>query len=356
LRLLVVDDDPGLVALIRATFEGVSAEVVEAPTAAAARGAVAELPPDVIVLDVMLGPDSGLEICRELKANPDTAGIPVVLLSGSIDLASRQAAEAGADAYMAKPFSPLYLVELVEELGDGLVHAPELEPPVDKSDDAQLLLYARDLSRIVELERAQRRLLQDAFGATIGALAEALATKDTGHRAHSRRVQLYAAELTRAVEPSLAADASIEYGFLLHDVGKLGIPDRILQKTTPLSPEEHRVLEQHPIIGYEMLRGIQFLQGEGLAVVRSHHERYDGQGYPDRLAGADIPLAARIFAVADALDAITSDRPHRPARLWRDATAEIASEAGTQFDPRVVAAFGEIEPRLQTLRRAACDT
>jgi ribonuclease P protein subunit RPR2 len=113
------------------------------------------------------------------------------------------------------------------------------------------------------------------------------------------------------------------------------------------------VLEQHPIIGYEMLRGIQFLQGEGLAVVRSHHERYDGQGYPDRLAGADIPLAARIFAVVDALDAITSDRPHRAAKSWKDATAEIASEAGSQFDPRVVAAFGEIEPQLQTLRCAA---
>jgi ribonuclease P protein subunit RPR2 len=332
MRLLVVDDDAGLLALIRATFEDVDAEV--------------------IVLDVMLAGDSGLDLCRELKSDLRTAAIPVVILSGSIDLASKQASESGADAYMEKPFSPLHLLDVVEQVAGGLGTFPFLEAPIEKSSNAQLLLYARDLRRIVELERAQRRLLQEAYGATVGALAEALGTKDTGTRAHSRRVQRYAVELMRVVEPSLVEDTSVECGFLLHDVGKIGISDRILQKVGPLSPEERRVMEQHPLLGYEMLRGITFLQGEGLAVVRSHHERYDGQGYPDRLAGNEIPLAARIFAVADALDAMTSDRPYRRAGSWRDAAAEIARESGGQFDPRVVAAFQEAQPRLHDLRVA----
>lgn len=347
-----MDDDAGLLALIRATFEDVDAEVVEASSAKDARAAVLRHAPDVVVLDVLLGTDSGVELCRELKSDLRTAMIPIVLLSGSIDLASKHAAQSGADAYMEKPFSPLHLLELVEQLAGGLGTFPFLEAPIEKGSNAQLLLYARDLRRIVELERAQRRLLQDAYGATVGALAEALATKDTGTSAHSRRVQRYAAELMRAMEPALADDASIEYGFLLHDVGKIGIADRILQKPGPLSPEERRVMEQHPLLGFEMLRDIAFLQGEGLAVVRSHHERYDGGGYPDRLAGAEIPLAARIFAVADALDAMTSDRSYRPTKSWREAGVEIAREAGGQFDPRVVATFQELQPQLYDLRLA----
>ncbi|HEY3921845.1 MAG TPA: HD domain-containing phosphohydrolase [Gaiellaceae bacterium] len=352
MRLLVVDDDAGLLALIRATFEDVDAEVEVAGSARAARQTVFAKPPDVIVLDVMLAGDSGLDLCCELKADLRTAAIPIVLLSGSIDLASKHAAESGADAYMEKPFSPLHLLEVVEQLAGGLGTFPFLEAPIEKSNNAQLLLYARDLRRIVELERAQRRLLQEAYGATVGALAEALGTKDTGTRAHSSRVQRYASELMRVVEPSLAEDTSVEYGFLLHDVGKIGISDRILQKIGPLSPEERRVMEQHPILGHDMLRGITFLQGEGLAVVRSHHERYDGRGYPDRLSGNGIPLAARIFAVADALDAMTSDRPYRRAGSWREAAAEIARESGGQFDPQVVSAFQEAQPRLQDLRVA----
>ena len=318
MRLLVVDDDPGLLALIRTTFEDVDVEVAEATSSEAARRAVAADAPDVIVLDVRLGAESGLDLCRSLKSDLRTASIPVVLLSGLVDLAPRDAAEAGADAYLPKPFSPLQLLGLVERLAGGLGAYALTEVPVDRSDNAQLLLYARDLRRIVELERAQRRLLQEAYGATVGALAEALATKDTGTRAHSRRVQRYAVELMKAVEPELCDDVSIEYGFMLHDVGKIGISDHILRKPGLLSPEERRVMEQHPLLGYDMLREVTFLQGEGLAVVRSHHERWDGRGYPDSLAGTEIPLPARVFAVADTLDAMTSLRPYRPPRSWRE--------------------------------------
>jgi cyclic di-GMP phosphodiesterase len=350
-RLLVVDDDPGLLALIRTTFEDVDVEVDEATSSALARRAIADEAPDVIVLDVLLAGESGLDLCRGLKSDLRTASIPVVLLSGLVDLAAGDAADAGADAYLPKPFSPLQLLGLVERLAGGLGTYALAEAPLDRSDNAQLLMYARDLRRILELERAQRRLLQEAYGATVGALAEALEAKDIGTRAHSHRVQHYALELTRAVEPALADDVSVEYGFVLHDVGKIGISDRILQKPGPLTPEERRVMEEHPRLGFDMLRDVAFLSGEGLAVVRHHHERWDGSGYPDRLEGTEIPLAARIFAVADTLDAMTSDRPYRTARPWEEARSVILAESGRQFDPRVVEAFREREAELRQIQR-----
>ena len=270
----------------------------------------------MIVLDVRLAAESGLDLCRALKSDLRTASIPVVLLSGLVDLVPGDATEAGADAFLPKPFSPLQLLGLVERLAGGLGSYTLTEAPLDRSDNAQLIMYARDLRRIVELERAQRRLLQEAYGATVGALAEALEAKDVGTSAHSNRVQRYALDLTSAVEPALGDDVSVEYGFILHDVGKIGVSDRILQKPASLTPEERHVMEEHPMLGYEMLRDVAFLSGEGLSVVRHHHERWDGSGYPDRLEGTDIPLAARIFAVADTLDAMTSDRPYRMARPW----------------------------------------
>ena len=179
------------------------------------------------------------------------------------------------------------------------------------------------------------------------ALASALESKDMGTRAHSQRVQRYAIELSRQVKPKLLEDPSTEYGFLLHDVGKIGIPDRILQKPKPLSPAEQRLMQTHTVLGEQVLSGVAFLHGEGLRVVRSHHERWDGGGYPDALAGADIPLAARVFAVADALDAMTSDRPYRQAISWVDAGRELVQQSGRQFDPEVVGAFIGVEGRLR---------
>jgi response regulator RpfG family c-di-GMP phosphodiesterase len=344
-RLLLVDDDPGLRALVRATFDEASFEIVDAASAAAAEEAIDVNAPDVIVLDVAMPGESGVDLCRRLKSTPATADIPVLMLSGA------ESEECGADAFLKKPFSPLQLIAVVERLAGSRRSVPLVQAP-GLGHDEQLLLYARDLRHLFELERAQRRVIQEAYGATVGALAEALATKDTGTRAHSRRVQRYAVELMRAVEPDLAGDVSIEYGFVLHDVGKIGISDRILQKPGPLSPEERRVMEQHPVLGYDMLRDVTFLQGDGLSVVRSHHERWDGSGYPDNLAGTEIPLAARIFSVADALDAMTTERPYRLARPWRDARAEIVRESGGQFDPHVVAAFVDCEPRLQQVQRS----
>jgi response regulator RpfG family c-di-GMP phosphodiesterase len=351
MRLLVVDDDSALRALVRATFDDVSVEVAEAESAAAARAEIARDRPDVIVLDVVMPRESGLELCRELKASPDTAGIPVVLLSGSGDVAGRSSFDAGADAYLPKPFSPLQLLGLVERLAQGEDTIPLTGHAPAKADDPQLLLYARDLRRLFELERAQRRLVQEAYRETVGALADALATKDTPTRAHSQRVQKYAVELAHVVDPVLAEDPSIEYGFLLHDVGKIGVPDDILGKRGPLTPDERGLMEQHTVLGEQMLRGVAFLRGEGIAVVRSHHERWDGGGYPDGLSGTDIPIAARIFAVADALDAMTSDRPYRKAGSWAAAAREIDAQAGRQFDPAIVRSFTRCDVRLRRARR-----
>jgi response regulator RpfG family c-di-GMP phosphodiesterase len=351
MRLLLVDDDAGLRALVRATFEDADVVVVEADSADAARAAIADEIPDVIVLDVVMPRESGIELCRDLRRHERTAGIPVVLLSGSLEVGPQHTVAAGADAYLPKPFSPLQLLAIVDRLAGGGTSIPLVAALPRRAGDEQLMMYARDLRQMLELERGQRLLVQEAYRDTVVALADALASKDTGTRAHSQRVQLYAVELARGIDPLIAADPVIEYGFLLHDVGKIGVPDHILQKPGPLTDDERREMQQHTVLGDQMLRGVAFLQGEGTAIVRSHHERWDGKGYPDGLGGKEIPLAARIFAVADSLDAMTTDRPYRRAGSWAAAGREILRQTGEQFDPAIVTAFRAQEPGLRRIRR-----
>ena len=224
-----------------------------------------------------------------------------------------------------------------------------------QAEDEQLELCAEDLRQLVELERGQRQLLQSAYEDTVVALARALESKDSGTGAHSQRVQRYALELADELAPELLDDMSAEHGFLLHDVGKIGIPDRVLCKAGPLDPDERRLMETHTLLGERMLADVALLRGEGLKVVRSHHERWDVGGYPDGLAGAEIPLGARIFAVADALDAMTHNRPYRTAGSWRDAAEQILLGAKLQFDPDVVDAFRARELALRRLHRDAPD-
>jgi ribonuclease P protein subunit RPR2 len=162
-------------------------------------------------------------------------------------------------------------------------------------------------------------------------------------------VQEYALILTDAVDPTLLEDPGLEYGFLLHDIGKIGIPRHILDKPGPLNAAEWKVMQTHPTVGAEILSDVTLLEGPGLDVVRSHHERWDGDGYPDGLAGDEIPVGARIFALADALDAMTSDRPYRAALGWNRTTEEILAGTGRQFDPHVVRAFSVREPQLRRI-------
>jgi ribonuclease P protein subunit RPR2 len=353
MRLLLVDDDAAFRELLRTTFEDVQVEVDEAGSAAEAEARIAAARPDVIVLDVGMPGMDGLAFCRELKGSEDTRGIRIVLLTGMDDV-EEVAGAAGADALLLKPFRPLELLGVVERLAGFGVGAPIRDlgnGPAGRSGDEQLVLYARDLRHLVEIERGQRQLLESAYKETVFALASALGTKDTGTRQHSQRVQRYALELTRTIDPKLAQDPSLEYGFMLHDIGKIGVPDQILLKPTELTEPEWRVMRAHTVLGAQMISGVAFLQDAGVQVVRSHHERWDGAGYPDGLAGEEIPLGARIFAVADAVDAITNHRPYRSARSWGDCRREIVAQSGRQFDPMVVDAFREREFALHEIRR-----
>jgi putative two-component system response regulator len=349
MRLLLVDDDSGFRALLRTTFEDVEVDVDEAASALEAEQRIAAARPDVIVLDVGMPGMDGLAFCRELKRDDSTKSIRIVLLTGMEDV-EEVAGAAGADALLLKPFRPLELLGVVERLAGASVGAP-MRRVNGRSGEEQLVLYARDLRHLVELERAQRGLLESAYRETVSALATALGTKDTGTRQHSQRVQRYALELAAVIDPELAADPALEYGFLLHDIGKIGVPDQILLKPGPLTEPEWRVMKAHTLLGAQMIGGVNFLHDAGVQVVRSHHERWDGTGYPDNLAGDEIPIGARIFAVADAVDAITNHRPYREARSWRACRQEIVAQKGKQFDPDVVDAFCDREHTLHEIRR-----
>lgn len=190
-------------------------------------------------------------------------------------------------------------------------------------------------------ERQQAARLRHSYTATVRALSNAVEARDAYTANHAERVAAYGLELARQLGLPVAERPEIEFGFLLHDIGKVGIPDAILYKPGPLTNEERALMSQHPVIGAEIIDGIEFL-GEARLVVRSHHERWDGRGYPDRLVADEIPLTARVFAVADVLDAVTTTRPYRPASSFAAAREMILAESGRQFDPEVLEAFASI--------------
>jgi len=344
-RILVVDDDPSLRLLLRTTLAANEFDVEEVASAEEAAEAARFRRPSIVLLDVSLPGMDGLAFCKRLTQTATYGQPRVILLTGS-NLLDADARAAGAHAILRKPFSPLELIGLIDE-----VEATPSELVIGRTqpDAEQLLVYARDLGRLVETERRQRRLLQHAYRQTVVALADAMEAKDPHMGRHAQRVQQYALTLTEAVDPSLLSDRGLEYGFLLHDIGKIAIPNDILEKPGPLNTAEWHVMQAHPTIGAEILSDVTLLAGQGIDVVRSHHERWDGRGYPEGLAGADIPLGARIFALADALDAMTSERPYRPALGWQHATGEILAANGSQFDPRVVRAFSLRERQLRRI-------
>jgi response regulator RpfG family c-di-GMP phosphodiesterase len=344
-RILVVDDDPSLRLLLRATLAADEFELEEVASAEEAGEAARFWRPSIVLLDVTLPGMDGLAFARQLTRQPSYGAPTVILLTGA-ELTNADARAAGAHAILRKPFSPLELIRLIDQVEElpGELLVGQTEP-----DAEQLLVYARDLSRMIEVERAQRRLLQNAYRQTVAALADALEAKDPQTGLHAQRVQHYALTLAEGVDPGLLEDASLEYGFLLHDVGKIGIPNEVLEKREPLSEDEWRLIQAHPTIGAEILGDVTLLQGNGIDVVRHHHERWDGSGYPLGLAREDIPLGARVFALADTLDAMTSDRPYRRALSWERATEEILGQTGRQFDPQVVKAFSVRERRMRRI-------
>jgi HD-GYP domain-containing protein (c-di-GMP phosphodiesterase class II) len=215
----------------------------------------------------------------------------------------------------------------------------------------QLERYAADLREVFKQERARARELRRSYVATVRALSNAVEARDAYTGQHAERVAAYGLRIGRAV--GLEVDPQTEFGFLLHDVGKVAVPDSILFKTGVLTASERALMQRHPVIGSEILRGVDFLD-EAVEVVRHHHERWDGSGYPDRLSGAKIPLSARVFALADTLDALTTDRPYRPAVSWTEARAEIRRSSGSQFDPDVAAAYDAVPDEVFAELRDDC--
>jgi HD-GYP domain-containing protein (c-di-GMP phosphodiesterase class II) len=220
---------------------------------------------------------------------------------------------------------------------------------------AQALKYAQELRELHAMERDHRRSLElaldrlnDSYGTTVRALAAALELRDDQTGEHAGRVSRLALRLTAEVAPDLAADPELEFGFLLHDLGKIGVPDAILLKPGVLTPQELERMRTHTILGERIVEGIPYLSGLTRDVIAFHHERWDGGGYPYRLAGEKIPLAARIFSLADAWDAMTNDRPYREALPVEAAVAQIEAGSEMQFDPALAKAFLTLAPELRS--------
>jgi len=341
IQVLVIDDDPALCELLRTTFELEGITVLDAQHVIEAERILIGFRPHAIVLDIGLPGVDGIFYCERLRESPQTRNIPIIAISGSHEAGARALA-AGANAFAGKPFDPISLLSTLERL----VGVAPLETALRQAEPSGE--GSGELRRLIQIGQRQHDLLQHSYRATLEALVDALESRDFGTSAHSRRVSSYATRLTLEVLPSLVDDPTLEWGFLLHDVGKIGIPDDVLLKRGPLDAKERETMQRHTLIGEQLVQHVPLLQGAGLRVIRSHHERWDGSGYPDGCAHDEIPAEARIFAVADALDAMTGQRPYRAPVDWDEAIAEVRRGRGKQFDPDVVDSLFICETDLRT--------
>ena len=341
-RLLVADDD---VAVRSVLSEFLSAEY-ECEAVGSAEEALELLKTggfQLVLSDIRMEGMSGLELVplvRELS--PDTL---VVMVSGSQEIESAvEALRAGAFDYIVKPFD-------LEHLHFAVRRALEHQRLLAARSGYETYLERTIARRTEELDGALRSC-ESAYRLTLKALVAALETRDQETHDHSERVVNFSLRLGRELGLDSEQTRSLEFGSLLHDIGKIGVPDAILRKPAGLTEDEWVRMREHPLHGQKILGGIPFLEGAA-RVVAQHHEKWDGGGYPLGLRGEEIDLCARIFAVADAFDAITSDRVYRTGRTYEAALAELEGCAGVQFDPRVVEAFRRV-PRQEweRLRRS----
>ncbi len=224
----------------------------------------------------------------------------------------------------------------------------------------QMIVFARELGELYRLERTRSSQLERALGslqesylATMKSLAQVVEAKDRNTRGHLDRTQAYGLALAERIDPELAESPTLGYGFFLHDIGKVGVPEHILCKRGPLTAAEWQVMRRHPLMGAQIVAPIAFLN-DTVDLIRHHHERFDGTGYPDGLRRDQIPLTARIFSVADAFDAMTSDRPYRGSIGVERALGELEAGAGGQFDPEVVRVFVTmVDRRVEPVRDRA---
>jgi len=308
--VLVVDDGAANRELIEACLAGVECHVRTAEDGPAALKSVQASPPDLVLLDVQMPGMDGYEVCRRIKGIPATRLVPVVMITSLDQTNDRvRALEAGADDYMTKPVDR---VELVARVRSAL----RLKGVYDSLDSAEHVIFA---------------------------LAAAVEAKDPYTEAHTQRVADAARAIGSRMNLPLSDLDALYRGGLIHDIGKIGIPDAILLKPGPLDPRELAIMQQHPMIGENIVAPLR--SGASLLpIIRHHHERFDGTGYPDRLSGAGIPRLARVVAVCDAFDALVNDRPYRARKTLDEAVATLRTGAGTQWDPEVVSLFASDVP------------
>lgn len=320
IRVLVVDDDPLVAEATKRVLHSYGYVVSVAHTAHEALQVLTQQQVHLCLTDLPLPDFPGPLFVRHLSQHlPDT---PVVVMTGEGSVETLyEALNEGAIDYVTKPWRPEDLPIVVERN-----------------------LHRHHIQR--EEQRHYLRRLNEAYSDMLEALLSALETREREIEGHCERVTAYTMVLAEAMGVPHHLHPHIERGALLHDVGKIGIPDRILFKNGPLTAEEWEIMRQHPAIGYRMCTRVPSLQVAAEEVVLCHHERWDGQGYPQGLRGEQIPLGARLFAIADTLDAMTSDRPYRRALSLEEAQAEIERCAGTQFDPQIVRVFLSIPTRV----------
>lgn len=307
-RILVVDDDPAVVEVLSRFLLRDGYEVRTACNGRRAWEQVQVEQPDLILLDVNMPEMDGITLCKYLKDDENTALIPITILTGQDDYESRRRGiEAGADDFLAKPFEHSLLRARIQ---------------------SQLRL-----KRLTDqLERTERVIFM---------LALAVEEKDPYTEGHLQRMRLYSWQLAEACHLGEQDVKAITYGGLLHDIGKIGVSEVLLRKPGSLTDDEFAQMQQHPVIGARIISQMRFAK-DVMPIIRGHHERWDGSGYPDGLHSTNIPIGARIIAIVDAYDAMTTDRPYRRALSEEEAIERLNQGKHTQFDPYIVDIFLDI--------------
>lgn len=350
-RLLIVDDEPE----VRGVLHDLLSGTYQCDEASSAEEALAQLRDhvfDLVISDITMSGMSGLEMIPHVKTvSPDTV---IVMISGMQTIESAiNALRLGAFDYLMKPFD-------LRQAEVAVSRALEYHELVVAKKRYETRLEELVEQRTAELDQALDSLEQ-AYRTTLQALTAALETRDAETHGHSERVVTFSLRLGREYGLTAPNMKALEFGSLLHDIGKIGVPDAILRKPAKLTDEEWVRMREHPLHGQQILRGIDFLKGAA-KVVAQHHEKWDGSGYPLGLKAEDIDICARIFSVADAFDAITSDRVYRKGRPYETAAQELEEWAGRQFDPKVVEAFHRVpqedwdELRRRSLMRKPHDS
>ncbi|HEY3705156.1 MAG TPA: HD domain-containing phosphohydrolase [Terracidiphilus sp.] len=335
-QVLVVDDETPVRSMIGATLERQGCQVHLANSGHEATAALERQAFDLVLTDIVMQDGNGIALLERIRSQYPS--VPVVMVSAIHDVSvAIDSMRRGAYDYLLKPFEREHLVATV-------TRALEYRRALEENQNYQLSLEQVVQARTELLQQAIEDL-EHSYDITLEALGDALDLKDSETEGHSKRVTAYTIALARAIGIKPAEIKIIARGAFLHDIGKMAIPDDILRKPGALTQDEQDVMKEHCTRGYHILRKIPFLS-EAAEIVFAHQEKFDGTGYPNGLRGAEIPVGARIFAVADTLDAITSDRPYRRARSFDIAREEILRCSGTQFDPAVVEVFLKIPNEL----------